>query len=26
MTDEPVPAAIAAGVGEVACDPPKEAR
>jgi ACR3 family arsenite transporter len=26
MTDEPVPAAIAAGVGEVACDPPKETR
>ena len=26
MTDEPVPAAVAAGVGEVACDPPKEAR
>jgi len=26
MSDGPVPAAVAAGVGEVACDPPKETR
>jgi len=26
MTDEPVPAAVASGVDEVACDPPKELR